>query len=85
MDMNLEIYIEELVLHGFDPRDKKEIGEAVERELTKLFHEQGAPGAFQAERNVERIDGGSFSVPPGSASEAVGAGVARSVYGGLKI
>jgi hypothetical protein len=84
MGMNLEIHIEELVLHGFDPRDKKGIGEAVERELARLFQEQGVPGAFQRERNVDRINAGSFAVGPRSVSKAVGAGVARSVYGGLK-
>lgn len=84
MDMKLEIRIEELVLHGFDPRDGKGIGEAVERELTRLFLEQGVPGAFRPELNVDSIDGGSFAVAPGSGAKAMGAGVARSVYGGLK-
>jgi hypothetical protein len=84
MGMNLEIHIEELVLHGFDPRDKKGIGEAMERELARLFMEQGVPGAIQPERNLDRIDAGSFVVGRGSVSKAVGAGVARSVYGGLR-
>ena len=38
---NIELHIEELVLHGFSPRDRDAIGEAVQRELTRLFVEQG--------------------------------------------
>ncbi len=31
---NIELHIEELVLHGFSPNDRHAIGEAVQRELT---------------------------------------------------
>ena len=38
---NIELHIEELVLHGFAPKDRYTIGEAVQRELSRLFAEQG--------------------------------------------
>ena len=41
--MNVELNIEELVLHGFPPGEHQHIGEAVERELSRLFAEQGVP------------------------------------------
>ena len=37
---NLNLHIEELVLHGFAPGDRYRIGEAVQQELTRLFAEQ---------------------------------------------
>ena len=40
---NIELHIEELVLHGFEPGDRHRIGEAIERELARLFAEQGTP------------------------------------------
>lgn len=84
MGMTMDIRIEELVLHGFDPRDGKRIGEALKRELTRLFTEQGIPDSFQLGSKVERIDGGSFEVGSGSEANQVGAGVAQSVYGGMR-
>jgi hypothetical protein len=39
--VNLELHVEELVLHGFAPGDRYRIGEALERTLTQLFVEQG--------------------------------------------
>ena len=35
--MNIELHIEELVLHGFDAKDKHQIGTAVQDELA-LVH-----------------------------------------------
>jgi hypothetical protein len=80
---NLELHIEELVLHGFVPSDRYRIGEAVKRELTRLFAEQGTPSSLARGREVARLDGGVFEVWPYSRAEAIGAQVARAVYGGL--
>ncbi len=81
--MNIEVNIEELVLHGFAPGDRYRIGEAVERELAQLFTEQGAPPSLTRGGEIERLDGGAFEIAPGSKAEAVGAQVARAVYRGI--
>lgn len=80
---NLELHIEQLVLHGFPPGDRYRIGAAVEAELTRLFAEQGVPPSLAQNGEVARLDGGAFEVAPGSKAEAVGAQVAEAVYGGL--
>ena len=80
---NIELHIEELVLHGFAPGDRYRIGEAMERELARLFVEQDTPPSLAREREVARVDGGAFEVKPGSGAEAIGAQVAQAVYGGL--
>ena len=67
---SIELHIEELVLHGFAPGDRYRIGEAVEQELA-----QGG--------EIVSVDDGAFEVAPGSRAEAVGAQVAKAVYGGL--
>ena len=81
---NIELHIEELVLHGFAPGDRYAIGEAVQRELTRLFAEQGVHPALAKGRQIERVDGGAFHVRRGSRADAIGTQVAQSVYGGLK-
>ena len=81
---NIELNIEELVLHGFAPGDRYSIGEAVERELTRLLTDRGVPQSLERGGEIANMDGGAFEVATGSRSEAIGAQVARSVYGGLR-
>jgi hypothetical protein len=80
---NVELHIEELVLRGFAPGERHRIGEAVERELARLFDEQGVPPSLARASGIERLDGGAFEVAHGSKAEVVGVQVAQAVYGGL--
>jgi len=80
---DLEINIEELVLHGFPPVDKYRIGQAVERELSRLFRDEGLPGSLSHEGSADKIDAGSFGILQGAKPEAIGSEVAKAVYRGL--
>ncbi len=82
MTPNIEIEIEELVLHGFAPGDRATIGEAVQRELTRLLAEQGL-ASMNRPIEIAHVNGGAFDVRPGAKSETIGAQIARKVYGGL--
>jgi hypothetical protein len=82
--VNLELHIEELVLHGFAPADRYRIGDSMERELARLFAEQGTPPSLRQGSEIERLDGGSFEAKAGSRAEAIGTRVAQAVYGGLR-
>jgi hypothetical protein len=79
----VELYIEELVLHGFAAGDRHRIGEAVEQELARLLAEQGLPASFDQSGETDRLDGGTFHIAPGARPDSVGAQVAQAVYGGL--
>ncbi|HEY9435178.1 MAG TPA: hypothetical protein VI260_27295 [Blastocatellia bacterium] len=81
---NVELHIEELVLHGFAPGDRYRIGEAVERELQRLFAEQGAPAPLAQSAERGYLDGGTFESPRAASAETIGAGIAQNLYGGLK-
>jgi hypothetical protein len=80
---NIELHIEELVLHGFAPGDRHRIGDAVERELSRLFDERGVPTNFMNNFESPRLDAGSFNFAPTSTAETIGAEVARALYGGF--
>lgn len=82
MNPNVELHIEELVLHGFSPGDRCRIGDAVERELGRLFIERGVPQSVRG-GGLAYLDGGALEVKPGSKAEEVGVRVARGVYGAL--
>ncbi len=81
---NIELHIEELVLHGFAAKDRYAIGEAVQRELSRLLAEQGVHPSIEKGYDVAKLDGGVFQVKQGSRADAIGTQVAQSVYGGLK-
>ena len=80
---NIELHVEELVLHGFSPADRLLIGQAVEHELARLIAERGASPSLARRGELAELDGGSFETQPGSGVETIGAQVARAVYGGL--
>ena len=82
---NIEMRIEQLVLHGFSPAGRHLIGQAVEHELVRMFAERGAPPLLAQSDEIPGLDGGWFEVNPGSGVEAIGAKVARAVYEGLGV
>lgn len=80
---SVELHIEELVLNGFAPAHRYTIGDAIERELTRLFTEQGAPIAATQDVEIAHLNGGAINMQPGANVEATGIQLARAIYGGL--
>ena len=81
--MNIHLHIEELVLHGFAPGDRARIGDAMQRELARLFADAGVPPALANGGAVERLNAGTFEAGTTTRPETTGARVAQAVYGGL--
>jgi hypothetical protein len=79
----LNLRIDKVVLHGFEPNDRIRIGQAMQRELTRLFREQGVPPSLMQGHVIERLDGGSLQMAPGAKSSSIGSQIAQAVYGGL--
>lgn len=80
---SVELYIEELVLHGFAPGDRHRISDAVERELSRLVAEQGAPGLFGGDAELMQVNAGEFNLKEKASPESVGAQVAQAIYGAM--
>jgi hypothetical protein len=78
----VELHIDELVLHGVAPRDRRAVGEGVQRELTRLLMEGGVPAGWERGGEVTRLDGGSFQVT-GSEPGVIGIRVAEAIYRSL--
>jgi hypothetical protein len=79
---NIELHIEELVLDGFAPGDRQRIGAAVQHELARLLAERGAPPGWEQGGAGARMGAGTMRLTAGAKPEAIGAQVARAVYGG---
>lgn len=80
----VDVHIEELVLHGFVPGDRRRIAGAVESELTRLMSEAGLPGFSENPPAIGRVNGGAFRVEAGSKPQATGTEIAQAVYRGLR-
>ena len=71
----IQVDIDELVLHGFDRRDRHAIADAVRSELAaSLVDWQPSEGRTDA-----YLDAGSFALPAGSLPAGVGRGVATQI------
>lgn len=81
---SVDLYIEELVLHGFQSGDRYRIGEAVQQELARLLTDGGVPASFGGDLEISRVDAGAFDVAPGATAEQTGARVGQAIYGGLR-
>jgi hypothetical protein len=77
---NVEVHIEELVLHGFAPGDRFRISDAMQREITRLIAGQGTQGITRRPLFIERLDAGKFKVGPGGRAESIGKQVAQAVH-----
>ena len=77
--MRLELHIEELLLDGFDPRDRHRIADELQRALTLLLGESQHTGIEQQDKQIERIDAGAVSIPRDVPSSDVGSHVAGAI------
>jgi hypothetical protein len=84
---NIELHIEELVLHGFAPSDRYTIADAVERELSRLLAENsgnaGWPRSLADNSSRPRVDAGNFQVAPSAKASSIGDQIAQAVHGGI--
>lgn len=82
---NIELHIEEMVLHGLENVNRRHVADAMERELTHLLSEQGLHPSISEGGKIKSLKQMEFNVTQGSSAEYVGIQVARTLFGGLKI
>jgi hypothetical protein len=78
---NIELHIEELILHDLPYDQRHRVAAAIEHELTRLLVERGLPAGFS--EDMPPIDVGAVHVNPNLAAESVGVQVAGLIYGQL--
>jgi hypothetical protein len=76
----IELHIEELVLHGFEPGQRRAIARAVEEALSRLLAERGLPPGWAEGAQIDRLDAGQFEVLPAAPPAGIGAQVAQALY-----
>jgi hypothetical protein len=79
----IEVHIEELVLHGFAPSARWQIGDALARELRGLLTARGVPPAWLS--SPERIEAGAIRATGLTKFTDAGAQIAGVIHqGGTK-
>ena len=78
----IDLHIDELVLHGFNPADRHRIGEAVRSELARLLTERGIRRTVSVTRPFVSAD--NVTLARNTPARAVGRNVARALFGVLK-
>jgi hypothetical protein len=81
---NVEVLIDELILHGLPPGGERAISAAIEAELGRLLATNGVPPALAAGASIASLDAGSFQARNDAAPEEAGNEIARSVYKGFE-
>ena len=84
--MNIELHIEQLVLRGLHVKNRLQLAQAVQRELTRLLSDGGlSPVAAADTRNVDipQVRAPGFQVSPAGGDEKLATQVAHSTYGAL--
>jgi hypothetical protein len=79
--VNVELHIDELVLHGFEPGDRWPVADAVQRELTRLLAERGMTGVVEPVE-IPHLDAGSIALPS-THGQAAGAPIASALHTAL--
>jgi len=79
---NLELRIDQLILPDLPPRQRERVTAAIERELTKLWHQRGKPAGTTGESLA--LAATQVEVAAGATPEVIGAQVAQSIYGQLQ-
>jgi hypothetical protein len=78
--MKLDLHIEELVLYDLPHHHRHAVVASIERELTRLFTENGVPPAWDGHTHIQV---GDISITATGRPEAIGAQIAQTIYSGL--
>jgi len=82
--MGIDLRIDELVLHGFDRRDRRHIAESLQLELARLIAADGQAHLLAKPLALERIDGGAFKVQANVKPQLAGRQIAQTIFRSLQ-
>lgn len=74
----IHVHIDKLVLHGVKGTARRDIGEALQRELNLLLRQRGIPPAWKSD--CDRIECGLVAAQPSTHAAGLGRHVASALY-----
>lgn len=84
MPQDIEIYIDRIVLEGFDHLNARELNQAIQQHLTNLLTEQGLPQGVAGLGEVNKLTGGQIHLASNPTTANIGKSIAGGIYQGIK-
>lgn len=82
--MNIDLHIEQLILHHCAPNDRERVGAAVRQELERLIAERGLSPSLLKGTDIARLNGGRFQIRPDAPADHLGRQIAAAAYEGIR-
>ena len=83
MDKNIEIYIDRIVLDGFDHLNKAELHAAVQEHLMTMITEQGLQDGLMNSTYYGKLNGGEISLHSQPKTGQVGSDIESGIFIGI--
>ncbi len=83
MDNNIEIYIDRIVLEGFDHLNRRELNAVVQQHLTSMISEQGLPDGLMNSGYHRKLNGGEMNLDSQPKIGQVGSDIAGGIFNGI--
>lgn len=84
MGVNVELRIEELVLHGVRSADRHDVAHALEVELAQLFADPVVTAGLTSNRSALRVEATPLPLRTGATPASLGTALAHSVVAGIR-
>jgi len=81
--ININLHIDELVLNGFSPFDRYVIGDAVQRELSRLLESEGLAAIQLNEDHFMDSISNNLVIHDLESAESIGFRLGQTIYQGI--
>ena len=81
--MNIEIYIDRIVLEGYEHLNKRELNAAIQEQLMAMLSERGLPDSLMNNGYHRKLDGGEMDWANRPKTGQVGTDIANGIYRGI--
>lgn len=83
MQRIIEVHIDELVLHGFSPHDRHQIGDAVRMAIFNQLSESGLHGKLTEGGFTPYINAGTITLNATQKPAMIGSNIGDAIYKGF--
>ena len=80
---NIEIYIDRIVLDGFDHLNKAELNAAVQEHLMTMISNGGLPNGLMNSGYHRKLNGGEMKLNNQSKTSQIGGDIASGIFKGI--
>ncbi len=84
MPKQIEIYIDRIVLEGYDHLNKAELSIAVQEQLRSAISEQGLPNGLMNRSYHRKLNGGQMNLETRPKTQQLGSDIASGIYKGIQ-